>query len=88
MSFMDRLNELNAMRDEAKANLASLADQVRANPNDADLKAKYREASEVVASYREFERGGPSTETGSRFGNIRGIAGDIEITRDDPTKGA
>lgn len=75
------------LRTKAEADLPVLADMVRANPDDADAKAAYNEAKEIVATFRAFERGGRPDTPGNTIG-IRGIAGDnLTITHDDSTEG-
>jgi len=79
--FENALNEVKRLREDARDNLARLADAVRKNPSDEKLKAEYREASATVAAYREFERGGNTTASGNIIGGVRGIVGDITVTR-------
>lgn len=79
--FEEALARVESIKTEARMKLSALADAVRANPDDLALKAEYREAADAVAKIREFERGGNAAGPGNIVGGLRGIAGDITVTR-------
>lgn len=81
--FKSLIAALNEMQADAAANLEALANAVRANPDDAELKARYTEAKTIVSEGRAFARGGAKDEAGNLIGGLRGIVGERIIEGDD-----
>lgn len=74
--FKALITALNEMQADAAANLETLAGQVRANPDDLELKARYTEAKTIVSEARAFSRGGAQAGPGNLIGGLRGIVGE------------